>query len=53
MSMRKEHVQALADSIAIDKYGHLFRDLPKSEQDNIFKIAEVLADKEITLLTES
>ena len=47
MSNSHDHAQLIADDIAINKYGHLFKDLPKSEQSNIFKVAQKLADKQI------
>jgi hypothetical protein len=53
MSNSHDHAQLIADDIAINKYGHLFKDLPKSEQENIFRIAQILADKEIKDLTGS
>lgn len=47
MSMSSDHCQSIADKIAIDDYAHLFEQLPKSVQDEIWKQAVEKADKEI------
>lgn len=51
MSMSSDHAQAIADNIAVDKYGHLYSELPRDFQNIIWKQAVKMADKQIKDLT--
>jgi hypothetical protein len=49
--MSNDHCQAIADNIAIDKYGMFYGELPKDYQNLVWKQAVKLADKQIKELT--
>ncbi|MDD5353342.1 MAG: hypothetical protein PHS93_09300 [Candidatus Omnitrophica bacterium] len=51
--MSKEHVQSIADKLALFIYGIDFSKLPKFKQVKLFNKAYSLADKEVRILTDS
>ncbi len=48
--MRHEHAKSIAEKIAIDEYGHLFRDLPQDVQETLLDRGYILAKTEILRL---
>lgn len=51
MSMSSDHAQAIADNIAVEKYGHLYSELPHNFQNIVWKQACKMADKQLKDLT--